>query len=293
LSCYHLNQKITNAADKIKKVKVTSPGNHVITFVPNLANDGTCNYGYFVVALSNTTDGMGDPSTVSGTGFVRLQSAYTSKETTSVNHPRKLDSTMWFFGGSNGTDLTNDEIGNLPPMGVWTFEYFKTTTAGSNPVARQYFKTTARSLTIDGFKSLVKLPELTPNLTTKLITDSTCSNINPLYCYYSQVSGPFVASWSKSTEVGLLPATYFARIYGIKNKTVSTAGYEDSVKFGSSRNTVSISCGQGETNLQSYCTGTASNASFSANATIDGLDLISRASDGTDVSHFHTLRKLQ
>jgi hypothetical protein len=293
LSCYHLNQKITNAADKIKKVKVTSPGNHVITLVPNVANDGTCNYSYFVVAFSNTTDGMGDPSTVSGTGFVRLQSAYTSKETTSANHPRKLDSTIWFFGGSNGTDLTNDEIKDLPPMGVWKFEYFKTTASGSTPVATQYYKTTSRSLTIDGFKSLVKLPELTPNLSTKLITDSTCSNINPLYCYYSQVSGPFVATWAKSTEVGLQPATYLARIYGIKNKTVSTAGYEDSLKFGSSRNTASISCGQGEINLQSYCTGTASNASFSANATIDSLDLVSRASDGTDVSHFHTLRKLQ
>lgn len=292
LSCYHLNQKITNAADKIKKVKVTSPGNRVITFIPNLANDGTCNYSYFVVASANTTDAMGDPATVTGTGFVRLQSAYTSKVTTSANHPRRLDSGLWFFGGQNGTDLTNDEIKDMPQMGVWKFEYFKTTSAGSTPVATQYFKTTARSLTIDGFKNLVKLPELTPDLTTKLTTDSTCSINNPLYCYYSQTSGPFVAAWLKSTDKGLVPATYLARIYGLKDKTATPlVGYEDSLKFGASKSTASIRCAQGEANQQSYCE--ASNASFKSTATIDGLDLVSRASDGTDVSHFHTLRRLQ
>jgi len=299
LSCYHLNQKITNAADKIQKVKVTSPGNRVITFIPNLANDGTCNYSYFVVAFAkdrnnvDALDGMGDPSYPSGTGFVRLQSSYVSKETTAANHPRKLDSGLWFYGGTNGTDLTNAEIEAISPMGVWKFEYYKTKTAGSQPVATQYFKTTARSLTIEGFKNLVKLPELTSGVTAKLTNDSTCSNSNPLYCYYSQASGPFVAAWTKPTDPGLAPATYMARIYGLKDKTTSTAGYEDTLKFGSGRTTASISCGQGETTLQSYCTGTAANASFSANATIDGLDLISRAPDGSDVSHFHTLRKLQ
>lgn len=293
LSCYHLNEKLA-ANEKIKKVKVTSPGNRVITLIPNLDGNGACNYSYFVVAFSNTTDAMGDPATKSGTGFVRLQSAYTSKATTSTNHPRKLDSQLWFFGGVNGTDLTDDEIKNIPQMGVWKFEYFKSTNAGTQPVATQYFKTTSRALTIDGFKNLVKLPELTTSLATKLVNDSTCSNSSPLYCFYSQASGPFAASWTKSTDPGLAPATYMARIYGLQDKTASPlAGYEDSLKFGSGRSSANIRCGEGSAALQGYCTGTASNPAFSANATIDALDLVSRASDGTDVSHFHTLRKLQ
>ena len=300
LSCYHLNEKVANAADKITKVKVTSPGNRIITFVPNLTN-GACNYSYFVVAFpkdrnnADALDLMGDPSYASGTGFVRLQSSYTSKETTTTNHPRKLDSGLWFYGGYNGTDLTNDEVMDIPQMGVWKFDYYKgPILANSQPVATQYFKTTARSLTIDGFKSLVKLPELSTELKTKLTNDSTCSNSNPLYCYYAQISGPFVATWTKPSDPGLTPATYLARIYGIKDKTASpSVGYEDSVKFGSSKTTANIKCGEGSTSIQDYCNGSSpAEAVFKSTATIDGLDLVSRAPDGSDVSHFHTLRKL-
>ncbi len=301
LSCYQLNQnKIVG--NKIVKVNVTSPRGRVMTFVPNLSGN-TCNYGYFVIAFpknksgATTVDGMGDPSFATGSGFVRLQSLYETGDTTSTNHPRKLDKSLAFTGGFDGTDLTNAEIEAIPQFGTWKFEYYKTTTNGSLPTATQYFKTTARSLTIDGFKRLVKLPELTADLKTNLTTNTTCYN-GSLYCYFKQVTGPFVANWTKSADAGLAPATYMARIYGVKDISVtptsSWVGYEDTIKFGSSRTTASIRCGQGEASVQSYCTGaTPSTADFGTNASIDALDLVSRAPDGTDVSHFHTLKKLQ
>lgn len=241
---------------------------------------------------ADTVDGMGDPSNPTGTGFVRLQSQYETGETTVANHPRTFEKTIAYIGGPSGTDLTNAEIEAIPQFGTWKFEYYKATTAGSVPAATQYYKTTARALTIDGFKKLVKLPELTTDLKAKLTNDSVCLSSNPAYCYYSQVSGPFVATWSKSTDPGLLPATYMARVYGSKNITTTYSGYEDSIKFLSSKTTANILCGQGEATVQPYCSGTTpSTASFGANATIDALDLVSRAPDGTDVSHFHTLRK--
>lgn len=296
LSCVQLNQSKT-AGNKINKVKITSPGGRTITLVPNLTGN-TCNYSYMVVATSknssgaDTIDGMGDPSNPTGTGFVRLQSQFVTGETTVANHPRTFEKTLAYIGGPSGTDLTNAEIEAIPQFGTWKFEYYKTTTAGSLPVATQYYKTTARALTIDGFKKLVKLPELTNDLKTKLTNDSVCLISNPAYCYFSQASGPFIATWSKSTDPGLTPATYMARVYGSKNITTTYSGYEDSIKFRSSNTTANILCGQGESTVQSYCSGaTPSTASFGTNATIDALDLVSRAPDGTDVSHFHTLRK--
>lgn len=300
LSCYQLSQN-QSAGNKIVKVNVTSPSGKVITFVPNLTGN-TCNYGYFVIAFPTnksgvaTVDGMGDPSFTTGTGFVRLQSFYETGDTTTTNHPRKLDKNLAFIGGFDGVDLTNDEIEAIPQFGTWKFEYYKTKTSGSTPVATQYFKTTARSLTVDGFKKVVKLPELTADLKTNLTTNTTF--YNSIYGYYKQASGPFVAAWTKSTDAGLAPAMYMARIYGNKDISItpssSWVGYEDSVKFGSSSKTASIRCGQGEATVQSYCSGTSpSSANFGTNASIDALDLVSRAPDGTDVSHFHTLKKLQ
>lgn len=301
LSCYQLNQS-QGVGNKIVKVNVTSPGGRKMTFIPNLSN-GNCNYSYFVIALPKdktgtaTVDGMGDPSYATGTGFVRLQSFYEAGETTAANHPRKLDKNIAFIGGFDGTDLTNAEIEAIPQFGTWTFEYFKTKTAGSTPVATQYFKTTSRSLTVDGFKKTVKLPEITADLKTSLTSNTICGN-NSVYCFVKQATGPFVATWSKPTDPGLVPATYLARVYGIKDITVtpttSWVGYEDSIKFGSSRTTASIRCGQGETAVQPYCSGTSpATADFGTNVSIDALDLVSRAPDGTDVSHFHTLKKLQ
>lgn len=299
LSCSQLNQNRA-APNKIVKVNVTSPNGKVITLVPNLTGT-TCNYSYFVIATPKNSggvpslDGMDDPSNPTGTGFVRLQSQYETGTTTDANHPRKLDKSLAFIGGTDGADLTSTEIESIPQFGTWQFDYYKAKTYGSLPDATQYYKTTSRALTIDGFKKLVKLPELSADLKTKLREESVCSTGNPLYCWFSQLSGSFVATWTKATDPGLVPATYMARIYGLKDKTVSPAvGYEDSVKFGSSGLSASILCGQGEAAVQSYCSGAApSSANFGTNATIDGVDLVSRAPDGTDVSHFHTLRKLQ
>lgn len=300
LSCNQLNQS-KSAGNKIVKVNVTSPGGRTITLIPNLSGT-TCNYGYFVIAApqdktgASTLDGMGNPSYATGTGFVRLQTLYETGVTSSSNHPRKLDRNLAFFGGYNGTDLSNSEIESLPQFGTWKFDYFKTTTLGSSPVATQYYKTTARSLTIDGFKNSVKLPEFTNAVKTSLTNGTTCL-AGSTYCYYSQGSGPFVANWTKSTDPGLAPATYMARVYGIKDLSISSAswvGYEDSIKFGSSRTTASILCGQGEASVQPYCSGASpAAASFKATASIDAVDLVGRAPDGTEVSHFLTLKKLQ
>jgi|APGre2960657373_1045057.scaffolds.fasta_scaffold14826_2 hypothetical protein len=297
LSCSQLNQ-LKSAGEKIVKVNLTSPGGRKITLVPNLTGT-TCNYSYFVIASPKnssgtaTLDGMGDPSTPTGTGFVRLQSKYATGTTTVGNHPRTFDKNLAFFGGPDGTDLTDAQIEAMPQFGKWKFEYYKATAANSPVIATQYYKTTARALTIDGFKQSVKLPELTASLSSKLTNESVCATAT--YCYYKQVSGPFVATWSSSKESGLVPATVMARIYGLKDITATpTVGFEDRITFRSTRTTASILCGEGETSVQSYCTGSSpSAASFSTNATIDGLDLVSRSPDGTDVSHFHSLRQLQ
>jgi hypothetical protein len=87
-----------------------------------------------------------------------------------------------------------------------------------------------------------------------------------------------------------------ARVYGVQDITQASAsriGFEDSLKFLSTRTSASIKCGEGEASVLGYCSGSSpSSANFGSNATIDAVDLVSRAPDGTDVSHFHTLKKL-
>jgi len=300
LSCKQLNQ-LQSAGNKILKVKVTTPNNRVVTLIPNLTN-GSCNYDYFVIGYPKnnngvtTVDGMGDPSTPSGTGFVRLQSQYETGTTTDTNHPRKYDKNLAFVDGPTGTDLTNAEIEAIPQFGTYRFDYYKATGAGSPIVATQYYKTISRPLTLDGFKKVVKLPVLTDATLTKLTSNVNCDG-GSVYCYISPATGPFVGTWQKSTDAGgLRPATYLARVYGVKDLTVvasSRQGYENGINFGSNQTVASIRCGQGQSTLQSYCSGTAAAADFGLNTSIDAFDLVSRAPDGTDVSHFHTLKKLQ
>ena len=293
LSCKLLNI-YPSAGNKIVKVIVTSPSGKKTVLIPNLANSTTCNYDYFVIAYSTTTDANGDNSYPSGTSYIRIRTEYETGATTTANHPRVKSTGLAYIGGTTGTDLTTDEIEAIPQFGTWKFDYYTSTSANSSPVATQHYKTTSRALTIEGFKQSYKLPQLTSSVQSTLVNGTTCSSTSPTYCYFSQKSGPFVASWTVDASGALMPATYRARIFGIKDLSVATwIGYEDSITLGSSKRTASILCGQGETTVQPYCSGsTPSAANFGSNASIDAVDLISRASDGSDISHFYTLRKL-
>lgn len=293
LSCKLLNI-YPSAGNKIVKVIVTSPSGKKTVLVPNLANSTTCNYDYFVIAFSTTTDANGDNSYPSGTSYIRIRTEYETGATTTANHPRVKNTGLAYTGGTTGTDMTTEEIEAIPQFGTWKFDYYTSTSANSSPVATQYYKTTSRALTIEGFKQSYKLPQLTSSVQSNLVNGTTCSSKTPTYCYFSQKSGPFVASWTVDASDALMPATYRARIYGVKDLSLATwVGYEDSITFGASKRTASILCGQGETQVQPYCSGlTPSATTFGSNASIDAVDLVSRVPDGSDISHFYTLRKL-
>ena len=290
LSCEQLNQN-QSAGNKIVKVNIYPPGysaasgNRPITMVPNLASNGACNFSYFTLPVGNPTrDGMGDPQTPSTTGFFRIQTRYESGETTPANHPMTLEPYLSFGEGSSAL-TTDEEISRLPQFGIWKFEYYTATTANSTPHAIQYFRSFARPLTVAGFRTLVKLPQVAASS----FASSTCIP-NTTYCYVAQASGPFSATWTAPTDPGLVPATYVARIYGRVDRTVSGSSvrsFEDSTRFRSTATSASINCGAGDSITPAHCSGT----NFNPKASIDGFDLVGRAPDGSDVSHFYSLRK--
>lgn len=296
MSCYQLNQSKA-LGQKIIKVNVTPPGStQTLTFLPNVDSDGKCNYSYMVLAFPKdsrnnpTFDRMGDPSTPSTTGFIRLQSQYETGPTTAENHP-KLYQKFLAFAEKNGADFTNADIEAIPQFGTWKFEYYTATDAGSTPVATQYFKTTARSMTVDGMKKLIKLPQLSAQTAAKL-ADSVC--LNSFYCYQTQPTGPFSVSWTSSTDPGLAPAIYQVRIYGRHDKTDTTTQFSDLIRLRSSARTANIRCGEGQDSVVQRCVGaTPSVAEFKSTTSIDTVDLISRAPDGTDVSHIHSIPRMK
>jgi len=283
LSCAQLNQ-LKTGANKVVKVNITTPRGKKITLIPSLSN-GICNFSYFVIANPATKDPMGDNATRTGTGFIRLRSEYHSKTTTEQNHPRNLETFLAFVS----EEFSVADIQAINPMATWKFEYYNSTAQGSSPVATQFFKPGTKPMIPEAFRQ-VKLPQLTASLQESLKKSSQCDGN---YCYVTQATGPFEAEWVRPDNSGNPVATWLARVYGRKAKTITTDSFEDSLTFRSNLTKASIRCGQGETTVLSYCSGSsASQANFGANVSIDSIDLVSRVSAGIDASHMYVLRKL-
>lgn len=263
-----------------------------ITMKPNVTA-GVCNYSYFTIAK--------DDGTPTGTGFVRIQSKFAS--TAPVAHPRL--SPEGGFLMFTDTDFTDAEVEKIPQFGTWKYEYFFQGNAGTTPNATQYFKTTARAKTLDGFKKSVPLPNLTslPSVTYQAQNALTLVQHSSIGYFVPQ--GPkFDLSWTVASDTnpllkGTEPATYRARIYGaygertvINNGRGTRNGYEDSAVFRSSARMASIYCGERASAPQCV------NGNFRSTAdettektTIVDIDLISRTSDAWDASHFYTFKK--
>lgn len=299
LSCDQLYQRPRFGNPRILKVKVVPPGfndSDAITLVPNQTG-GVCNNSFFTLATTVTTDEMGDAATPSGTGFIRLQSRYEAVDTTATNHPANHERFL-FFAVDNGSDFSNQDIQAIPQFGTWKFLYYSNVTANSQPVATQFFKTTARSMTVDGFRKTVKLPSLVTN---SLIDSSVCNIAGKpsTYCYVpSPSSGPFELQWTKSNASAAESPTHSARIFGRKNRDaqLSVVGntFDESVRFGSTSRSTRIRCGQGDSIVRPYCSGTDSNnASYKPEAVIDAIDLVSRLADGSEASHIHVIGKMR
>lgn len=298
LSCDQLYQRPRFGNPSIQKVKVVPPGfadADAITLIPN-QTAGTCNNSFFTLATDASTDPMGDPATPSGTGFVRLQSRYEAGETTGTNHPANYERFL-FFALNNGQDFADEDIQAIPQFGTWKFMYYSSVTANSQPVATQFFKTTARSMTVEGFRKTVKLPTLATNL---LLESSVClTGSASRYCYVPvPSSGPFVLEWTKSSAASAESPTYFARIFGRKDRNVALGQvsnvFDDSVRFGSTSRSTGIRCGQTDSVVRSYCNGNEpKDASFKPEGVIDAVDLLSRLSDGSEASQIHVIGRMR
>lgn len=282
----------------VKVVITTPPYNESgdqgkITMKPNVTGV-VCNYSYFTVEKN------GFPT---GTGFLRIQSKYAGDPPVTGMHPRDREGTYLFFVDQ---DMTDAQLEKLPQFGTWKFDYFFSGNTSDTASATQYFKTTARSKTVDGFKKSVPLPNLTTTLP-PVIYETQATPQDPLTLVQHKTIGYFVPqgnkvdlTWSVASDANPLlkgsePATYRARIYGSYGNASQFSGgkwlrlgYEDSVQFRTSARSASIYCGEGA--VANQCVnGNFKNTSYET--TVTEIDLISRTSDAWDASHFYTFRK--
>jgi hypothetical protein len=277
----------------VKVVITTPPYNDAgdqgqITMKPNVTG-GICNYSYFTVSK--------DAINPSGTGFIRIQSKFSG--TPPVAHPRDKEGTFLVF---TDEDMTDAQVEKLPQFGTWKYEYFFAGNNSSSPDTYQYYKTTARAKTVDGFKKSVPLPNLTsiPASVGYQPQGSLTLVQHPSIGYFIPQGNKVDLTWSVASDVNPLlkgsePATYRARIYGSYGNAAQFSGgkwlrlgYEDSVQFRTSARSSSIYCGEGASAPQCV-NGNFKNTSYET--TVTDIDLISRTSDAWDASHFYTFRK--
>lgn len=274
----------------VKVVITTPPYNEAgdqaqITMKPNVTA-GVCNYSYFTVSK--------DTVTPSGTGFIRIQSKFTG--TAPIAHPRDREGSFLVFVDQ---DMTDAELERMPQFGTWKYEYYFT---GSSIDAVQYYKTTARSKTVDGFKKSVPLPNLTSTFPTISYQAQGALTLvqHQSLGYFIPQGNKVDLTWSVASDTnpllkGTEPATYRARVYGsygnasqLLGGKLVRLGYEDSVMFRTSARSASIRCGEGASAPQCV-NGNFKNTSYET--TVTEIDLISRTSDAWDASHFYTFRK--
>lgn len=295
LSCTQLYENPRFGNPRILKVKVVPPGfrdSDAITLVPNQTGGG-CNNSFFTLATEASTDAMGDPRQPSTTGFLRLQSRYEVGETTASNHPAIFERFL-AFAFENGNDFSDQDIKSIPQFGTWKFLYYSSVSANSQPVATQFFKTTARSMTVDGFRKTVKLPEL---VTSAFVGQTRCLPSLTRVCHVPPPSdGPFSLQWTKKVAGAAESPTHTARIFGRKNSDQLSGGgnaFDDFIRFGSTARSTSISCGQGDSSARDYCNGVGRTASFITGSAIDAVDLVSRLADGSEASHILVMGKMR
>lgn len=298
LSCNQLYESPRVGNSRILKVKVVPPGSRdsdAIVLLPNQTNE-RCNSSFFTLAngASPLVDGMGDPSRPSTTGFLRLQSRYEVGPTTPDNHPSRFEAILAFAMEDDGNDFKDQDIKSIPQFGTWKFLYYSSVSANSQPVATQFFKTTARSMTVDGFRKTVKLPEL---VTSAFVGQTRCLPSLTRVCHVPPPSdGPFSLQWTKKVAGAAESPTHTARIFGRKNSDQLSGGgnaFDDFIRFGSTARSTSISCGQGDSSARDYCNGVGRTASFRTGSAIDAVDLVSRLSDGSEASHILVMGKMR
>lgn len=260
-----------------------------ITMKPNVTA-GVCNYSYFTIAK--------DDGTPTGTGFVRIQSKFAS--TAPVAHPRL--SPEGGFLMFTDTDFTDAEVEKIPQFGTWKYDYFFQGNTGTTPNATQYFKTTARAKTLDGFKKSVPLPNLTSLPSIRYQAQNARTLVQHSSVGYVIPVGPkFDVAWTVASDSnpllkGTEPATYRARIYGAyggatvidNNGRGARLGYEDATVFRSSARTASIYCGE-RASAPQCVDGNFKTTPYETIVT--DIDLVSRTSDAWDASHFYTFKK--
>ncbi len=279
-----------------EKVVITAPSfddtgeQWEITLKPSV-NGGVCNYSYFTVSKDGVTP--------SGTGFIRLQSKFVSSAP--LAHPsRSLEGAFLLFPD---IDFTDTQLEKISQFGTWKHKYFFSGNTSSTPNATQYYKTTARAKTVDGFKTSVLLPKLITLPTVSFQTQDTRTLVQHSSIGYVVPQGSkFDLAWTVASDAnpllkGTEPATYRARINGAYgDRTVinpingrgQRSGYEDSVLVKSTARSGSVYCGEGLAAPQCI---DRNFKSTPYETTVTDIDLISRTNDGSDASHFYTFRK--
>jgi hypothetical protein len=214
-----------------------------------------------------------------GTSFLRLRSEFDNSATT--GDIRTIDPNQ-FYSATPYTDL---DIAALPSQSAWTFRYFLAANATTTPDAIQTYKTRARALTIAELR-LQGLSELGTSVIASLQSEAnTTTGVVPLPTDGPADLGDPAAGEGWTVPAGALPATQ-AQIYG----RYSGAGFNDSVKFGSTARTAVIGCTPA-TGSDPHCSPTVPGA-FAAGAVTNGLHLWARDSSGREYANFYALYKL-
>jgi hypothetical protein len=214
-----------------------------------------------------------------GTSFLRLRSEFDNSAT--QGDIRTIDPNQ-FYSATPYTDL---DIAALPSQSAWTFRYFLAANATTTPDAIQTYKTRARALTIAELR-LQGLSELGTSVIASLQSEAnTTTGVVPLPTDGPADLGDPAAGEGWTVPAGALPATQ-AQIYG----RYSGAGFNDSVKFGSTARTAVIGCTPA-TGSDPHCSPTVPGA-FAAGAVTNGLHLWARDSSGREYANFYALYKL-
>ncbi|MBC7435244.1 MAG: hypothetical protein H7332_04150 [Bdellovibrionales bacterium] len=250
---------------KYHHVEVTTPNGSTVTLWP------TAGTSFMVFKIGGVT---------TGTNFIRLGSAFVNTGLTAA--PSTVDSTALFFASPQRTD---DQLAAIPAQSVWTFKYFRTANTTTIADVSQVYRTRARALTI-GELRVKSFAKLVPEITTYFATNAgTTTGVIGLSANVpvSIDTGTGGDAWT--VPAGALPPTQ-VRLFGRYNGV----GWDDAVNFGSSQRKTTVFC-QSNGVTDAHCSTTVPTG-YASGATMNGLHLFARDSDGREYANFYALYKL-
>jgi hypothetical protein len=271
---YSLNvdnlQKSDGSGPMFARVVVTTPTGATATVRPSAGSS-------FLVFYKS--------GVATGTNFLRLRSEFVNPGITS--HPSAMDTTSLFFVSA---DRTEEQLAAASSQSLWTFQYFLSGNASSEPDAVQTYKTRARALTIGELRTK-GFAELVPSLVNDIAmgADSSFGTLaldmdEPAYI---ETDGGG-AAWA--VPASALPPTSLTLFGRYTPPASSSYSFNDTATVRSTERKGVITCSDNPP-ADSHCSTTVSGG-FASGAIANGLHLFSRDAAGREYAHFYAMYKV-